>query len=270
MSNLNPFDEVKTESTNPFGEYEDEDYKKADVCTDDGNPFGEYDVEEYSKVENEERSSQTNPFGEFDDEEYGKIENLSNTQQSHLQVNNRHHESTVSLNEVSPNKFRDSRSQVSIEQYLDSVSLSDCKPTVRPSTAASLRSIQDAIATRSSSSSRQSLSSTGSEMIRNYSLGSGVLEKEGLLCPDCLREFRTITELMGHFEAEHHTTATSQSSTKKSSLVSPFTNDGHFLSGFVNKFKNATTGGKLELRAGRISPSEKFGNTFFVLETKPG
>lgn len=59
------------------------------------------------------------------------------------------------------------------------------------------------------STSRQSISSNEIETlsfasstsgIGQWSVGDGQLEKEGLLCPGCLVEFKTITELMHHSE----------------------------------------------------------------------
>lgn len=41
------------------------------------------------------------------------------------------------------------------------------------------------------------------QQLRQYSLGDGSLQKEGLLCPECMQEYRTITELMDHFDREH-------------------------------------------------------------------
>ncbi|XP_027205197.2 rabenosyn-5-like [Dermatophagoides pteronyssinus] len=34
-------------------------------------------------------------------------------------------------------------------------------------------------------------------------IGNGSLQAEGLLCPDCMEEYRTITELMSHFDNDH-------------------------------------------------------------------
>lgn len=38
---------------------------------------------------------------------------------------------------------------------------------------------------------------------QQYLLGDGSLQAEGLLCPDCMQEYRTITELMAHFDQDH-------------------------------------------------------------------
>lgn len=114
----------------------------------------------------------SNPFGEFDDEE---DEKCNKTQQSMANTN----------------PFED-QSEI------------DRQPTGRSSNASgNLRTIGYL------SSSRQSISSNvSSELsnqyitssIANYSIGDGSLQKEGLICPNCYLEFKTITELMKHSE----------------------------------------------------------------------
>lgn len=69
--------------------------------------------------------------------------------------------------------------------------------------------------------SRQSIASNSSEMamIGSYSLGDGNFQKEGLLCPECLQEFKTITELMNHSQSKHVTNSSLSSSNGTSSIV---------------------------------------------------
>lgn len=78
------------------------------------------------------------------------------------------------------------------------------------------------------------------ESFKQYSLRDGNLEKEGLLCPDCLTQFKTITELMNHFESQHKSQKKHHSISKQmdesSSLIS--LQMGDQIRGFINKLVN--------------------------------
>ncbi|OTF77116.1 rabenosyn-5-like protein, partial [Euroglyphus maynei] len=91
------------------------------------------------------------------------------------------------------------------------------------------------------------------QQLRQYSLGDGSLQKEGLLCPECMQEYRTITELMDHFDREHNRRDRSNNVRNGSKKISSwssknltplskklFSNDsslvGDQIKGFLDKF----------------------------------
>nr|XP_027202598.1 rabenosyn-5-like [Dermatophagoides pteronyssinus] len=108
------------------------------------------------------------------------------------------------------------------------------------------------------------------QQLRQYSLGDGSLQKEGLLCPECMQEYRTITELMEHFDREHDRNnrdsnigiGTKKISTKigssswSSKNLTPlskklFSNDsslvGDQIKGFLDKFLQSNVNDKLSI-----------------------
>lgn len=62
---------------------------------------------------------------------------------------------------------------------------------------------QDDTLSIGSNNSGGNVSTAFADNLSYFSLGEGTLQKEGLLCPECLQEFRTITELMRHSESNH-------------------------------------------------------------------
>lgn len=192
----------------------------------------------------------SNPFGEYDDEEYKSVNSTSletstaNTPNAMNSVDptNPFEESTNPFEEDVDTYQTDDNSRlqpIPLEvdrQHRDSLSVSSVHKRNQ-----SRSSWADEDAVSNSSPSRQSLASANSEvfqMVGNYSLGDGCLQKEGLLCPDCLMEFKTITELMTHFEQKHRQTDTSL--IKKPSLTSPFSSEtpsqvGVQIKDFLNK-----------------------------------
>lgn len=134
------------------------------------NPFGDFERDDKPSNSQSGRGKQntyqsaktSNPFGEFEDER----------------------DSPAAILPESAQKYSSSKKTPLRNNLLGSL---------EPTLSTSRQSI--------SSNEIETLSfSSSTSGIGQWSVGDGQLEKEGLLCPGCLVEFKTITELMHHSE----------------------------------------------------------------------
>lgn len=140
----------------------------------------------------------SNPFGDFEEEE-----KVASSGRVSANTHHHHHQSTAG-NNSGVNPFGDFEDETDSPPARPRPNISSHKKTpLRHSNL--LGTLEPSLST-----SRQSISSTDLETLsftsstsgigHQWSVGDGQLEKEGLLCPNCLVEFKTITELMHHSE----------------------------------------------------------------------